>query len=149
MKKKVARAGWWVRNMPALTVRNVTKHQANSYNIYSEDLLQAYSRSMLATSVSVSSYELCLADSFSHVLLMSSSLTPTTFMLLCSSLQGDEHNGHLQWRLSLHIMPGFGSLYPLPPATSTTLHLHICSRKYFTTPSKKSLSTHTLVFPGF
>jgi hypothetical protein len=82
--------------MPALTVRNVTKHQANSYNIYSEDLLQAYSRSMLATSVSVSSYELCLADSFSHVLLMSSSLTPTTFMLLCSSLQGDEHNGHLQ-----------------------------------------------------
>lgn len=63
------------------------------------------------TSVFVSPYGPCLADSVSHVLLVSPP----------SELQGEESNRILQFRFSLHIMSGCASLHLFPPAARGSL----------------------------
>lgn len=57
---------------PAPTIRIPTKHQANNYNIYTEDLVQIHACLMLAASVCVKPYNFCLIESVGHVFLMSS-----------------------------------------------------------------------------
>lgn len=40
MRKGISKAGKRVRNMPTLTIRSPTKHQANRHQIYEENLVQ-------------------------------------------------------------------------------------------------------------
>ena len=60
------------QRQPTPTVKNLTKHQANSHNIYTESLAQIHAHPMLAASVSVCPYVPCLVDLVSHALLVSS-----------------------------------------------------------------------------
>ena len=102
------------------------KYQAKNSNICAEDLVQTYSGSLIASSVSVSPYESCLVDSVGHVLLVSLepcgsyiSFSPSSIGFL--ELQGDKRNEDFQFGLSLHLMFGCGSLRLPLPVTSKSL----------------------------
>lgn len=68
----VTRVGKTVQNTPVLTVRSSIKHQANSLNLYAEDLVNTHAGSMIAVFINLSGYEPCLVDSVDHILLVSS-----------------------------------------------------------------------------
>lgn len=82
---------------------------------------------MLAASGSVSSCVPCLADSEGHVLPLSS-LPSDSYDLSASSsrafpeLSWKGSDGDLQWRLSLHIVSGCGSLHLFPSAPGRSLY---------------------------
>jgi hypothetical protein len=71
----VTRVGKTVQNTPVLTVRSSIKHQANSLNLYAEDLVNTHAGSMIAVFINLSGYEPCLVDSVDHILLVSSILS--------------------------------------------------------------------------
>lgn len=76
MRKGISKAGKRVRNMPTLTIRSPTKHQANRHQIYEENLVQINAGPMVDFFLfkSVSPSEPCLLDSIGHVFLISSLL---------------------------------------------------------------------------
>lgn len=77
--------------LPLLVVSQ--NHQANSHNIYAEDLSRTHAGPVLADSVSVSPYEPQLVDSVGSVLLMfsipSDSYSPLLHGILLSSAGRD------------------------------------------------------------
>lgn len=147
MSERVVRAGKRVRGMLTLTVRDVTKHQAKSHNIYSEDLVQAYASPILAISISLRSYDPWLADSVSHVLSISTFCSDSyNFSSSFSGLQGNEYNGYFQFRFSLHVITRFRSLHTFPPATGESLSHEDQKRHLSMSISKRPSGIISLIF---
>lgn len=129
-RKRVSRAGKRVRDALTLTLGILQEHQADSHNIYTEDMMWTHSVPMIA---SVSCEPMCILLSwFSGPRSPRFPLTPTIF----PKLQRAGPNGHhqLTFFLSFWIMSGCGSLHPFPSTSLSddywTTHLSVIIADY-------------------
>lgn len=119
--ENVPRADKRVEDSPTPIVRNSTKTETNNHSKYAEDLLQTHAGSGLTVSVSVITYEPYLIDSVGNVLLVSSIPSNSYSFSSASSvgfpnLWGEGCSGYRQFKLSVFVLSGCGSLCLLPSA---------------------------------
>lgn len=123
--KRDERAGERVSNAITPTIRSSTKHKANDYNIYSEDLTQTHTGPVTAASVPVRHSESCLVDAIYSAFLRFLTLMALT-ILICPLLRGcwssnKRYPMEIPNLVSLHLMLDCGCLNLLPTVAGRKL----------------------------
>lgn len=113
------------KELETTSISTVRSTKLDNHNMYTKHLTQIHTGSLIVTLISVRPYETCLVDSVGHVLVMSSTPTPTLvtpLLLLCSVLQS-QPNAWLWISISASIS------YSPPSVFMCTRYMHRCPRR--------------------